>query len=74
MTPKNKIRKNKSKNRIKKNKTKKEKTVTTVTGKTIPIAAETICIHGDGKQAIEFGAQIHAALEKEKIMIQPVFS
>jgi len=52
----------------------KEKTVTTVTDKAIPIVADTICIHGDGKNAVEFAAQIHAALKKEKIMIQPVFS
>jgi len=52
----------------------KEKTVTTVTDEAIPIVADTICIHGDGKNAVEFAAQIHAALKKEKIMIQPVFS
>ena len=52
----------------------KEKTVTTVTDKAIPIVAETICIHGDGGQAVEFARQIHAAINKEKIKIQPVFS
>ncbi|MFI5132851.1 MAG: 5-oxoprolinase subunit PxpA [Chitinophagales bacterium] len=49
----------------------KNKTITTVTGKTFPIVAETICIHGDGKYAVEFAKQIHEALTKEGINIQP---
>ncbi|MEO7983064.1 MAG: 5-oxoprolinase subunit PxpA [Bacteroidota bacterium] len=36
-----------------------EGTVTTVTGKIIPIVAETICIHGDGKNAVAFAKAIH---------------
>jgi UPF0271 protein len=38
-----------------------EGTVTTVSGKKIPIIAETICIHGDGEQAVEFAKAIHEA-------------
>lgn len=38
------------------------KTITTVSGKTIPVIAETICIHGDGKQAVAFAKAIHEAL------------
>lgn len=34
-------------------------TVTTVSGKTIPIVAETICIHGDGEHAVKFAKAIH---------------
>lgn len=41
----------------------KEGSVTTVTGKTIPIIAETICIHGDGKHAVEFAKAIHTAVK-----------
>lgn len=37
----------------------KNGTVTTVSGKQIPIKAETICIHGDGKHAVEFAKAIH---------------
>lgn len=37
-------------------------TVTTVAGTTIPINAETICIHGDGKHAIRFAKAIHQAI------------
>lgn len=40
-----------------------EGTVTTVTGKIIPVAAETICIHGDGKNAVEFAKAIHGAIK-----------
>jgi 5-oxoprolinase (ATP-hydrolysing) subunit A len=40
----------------------KDRTVTTISGKTIPIMAETICIHGDGKRAVEFAKAIHNAV------------
>jgi UPF0271 protein len=38
-------------------------TVTTISGKTIPIVAETICIHGDGNHAVEFAKAIHNAIK-----------
>ena len=41
----------------------KQGSVTTVTGKTIPIIAETICIHGDGKHAVEFAKVIYEAIK-----------
>ena len=44
----------------------KEATVTTVSGKVIPIVAETICIHGDGEHAVEFAKAIHDAIRKMK--------
>lgn len=50
----------------------KEKKVTATTGKIIPINAETICIHGDGKHAVRFAEQIHKAILKEGIKIQLV--
>ena len=50
----------------------KERTVTTVSGKTIPIIAETICIHGDGKYAIEIAKKINDSLKKEGIKIKAV--
>jgi len=43
----------------------KEGTVTTVSGKTISVVAETICIHGDGKHAIEFAKAIREAIRNE---------
>lgn len=41
-----------------------EGTVTTTSGKKIPILAETICLHGDGIHAVEFAKAIHDALQK----------
>ncbi|MEO6613699.1 MAG: 5-oxoprolinase subunit PxpA [Chitinophagaceae bacterium] len=38
-------------------------TVTTVSGKTIPLLAETICIHGDGEHAVEFAKAIYGKLK-----------
>ena len=40
----------------------REGTVQTVSGKIIPIVADTICIHGDGKHAVEFAKSIHGVL------------
>ena len=48
----------------------KEGVVTTISGKQIPVIAETICIHGDGKHAVEFAKKIHEALRKENISIR----
>ncbi len=45
--------------------------VQTVQGKAIPIKAETICIHGDGPQAVSFAYTIHEALLKNDITIRP---
>lgn len=42
----------------------KEGTVTTISGKKIPIVAGTICIHGDGKHAVEFARAIHKAVKE----------
>lgn len=42
----------------------KEGTVTSVSGKIIPIVAETICIHGDGRHAVSFAKKIHQALKQ----------
>jgi UPF0271 protein len=50
----------------------KKGTVTTISGKIIPIVAETICLHGDGKYATVFAKQIHEALMNEVIKIRPV--
>lgn len=47
-----------------------EQTVISVTGKTIPLSAETICIHGDGPHALSFAQQINTALQTASIKIQ----
>jgi UPF0271 protein len=48
----------------------KEGVVTSVSGKQIPVIAETICIHGDGKYAVEFARKIYEALKREGVMIK----
>ncbi len=48
----------------------KEKTVTSVNGKIIPIIADTICIHGDGRHAVEFAKEVHESLRKENVEIK----
>ncbi len=40
----------------------KNGTVTTITGKTIPVKTDTICIHGDGENAVEFAMAIHSII------------
>lgn len=39
-------------------------TVTAVSGQSVPLRAETICIHGDGEHAVEFARRIRDALLK----------
>ncbi|MBI2730508.1 MAG: LamB/YcsF family protein [Sphingobacteriales bacterium] len=48
----------------------KNKTVKTINHEIIAIDAGTICIHGDGKHAIQFAEALHAALISEGITIQ----
>jgi 5-oxoprolinase (ATP-hydrolysing) subunit A len=48
----------------------KQGTVATVSGKQIPIIAETVCIHGDGKYAVEFAKKIYENLKHNNIDIK----
>lgn len=48
------------------------KTVTATNGEQIPIAAETICIHGDGTHAVEFAKAINRRLTENGIKILPI--
>ena len=50
----------------------KNGTVTAITGKEIPIQAQSVCVHGDGVKALEFVKKIKAALENEGIEIAPL--
>lgn len=45
----------------------KQGTVTTVSGKIISITADTICIHGDGKNAVGLAKNIRQALQEIKL-------
>jgi 5-oxoprolinase (ATP-hydrolysing) subunit A len=46
------------------------KTVTTTSGKEIPVIAETVCIHGDGKHAVDFAKAIVAVLKENHVDIR----
>jgi UPF0271 protein len=46
--------------------------VTTTSGKQISIVAETICLHGDGKNAVAFAKAIHDKLKSENIEIKAI--
>ncbi|MFZ6013148.1 MAG: LamB/YcsF family protein [Bacteroidota bacterium] len=45
-------------------------TVTTTSGKNIPVIAETVCIHGDGKSALEFAKAIAHLLQENHVIIK----
>ena len=47
-----------------------EKTVVAITGKVIPIQAQTICVHGDTPGAVDMVKAIRAALEKENVNLR----
>lgn len=47
-----------------------QQTVTSVNKKTVPVKAETICIHGDGAQAVSFAQLIFKTLKQNNIVIQ----
>lgn len=50
----------------------KEGKVKAVTGKEIPVQADSVCVHGDGPKALEFVKRMKERLEEEKIQIVSV--
>ncbi len=46
-------------------------TVLSVTGKEIPIKADTICIHGDNEMATDFARKLNEAFKNNDIILQP---
>lgn len=50
----------------------KEGKVESISGKEIPIRADSICVHGDGEKAVAFVRKIHAALEEQQVEIVPL--
>jgi len=47
-------------------------TVTAINGENIPVLAQTICIHGDSKNAGGFSRKIYEALQQHNIIIQTI--
>lgn len=43
-----------------------EKTIKTVSGKKIPMQADTVCVHGDGTNAVALAKALHAALRENR--------
>ena len=50
----------------------KDGVVTAITGRDIEVAADSVCIHGDGPKALAFAAKIRKALEREAVRIVPL--
>lgn len=44
-------------------------TVTAITGETVPVRADTVCLHGDGAHAVDFAAAIRRELASRHIAI-----
>jgi UPF0271 protein len=47
-----------------------QQTVTSISGRTVPIIAETICVHGDGEHAVAFAETIYHTLQNNAIGIR----
>jgi len=50
----------------------RDRTVTATDGSIVPITADTICIHGDGKNSLEFARTIQQKLVENGVEIGPV--
>ena len=49
-----------------------EQKVTAITGKDIPIRADSVCVHGDGEKALAFVEKIRSELTAQRIQICPL--
>lgn len=49
-----------------------QQTVTVANQKSVPIKAQTLCLHGDGEQAVDFAQQIYRELENKQIRIKRI--
>lgn len=52
----------------------KKGTVKTIDGTEIPLQGDTVCVHGDGPQALQFVQQLRTQLQKEGIQIKRIGS
>ncbi|MDO5423096.1 MAG: 5-oxoprolinase subunit PxpA [Eubacteriales bacterium] len=50
----------------------KDRKVTAITGKEIPISADSVCVHGDGPKALAFVQKIREAFGRESIEVKPL--
>lgn len=49
-----------------------QRSVISTNGNSIPLIADSVCIHGDGQHAVSFVKELQSRLEAEHIRIQPV--
>ncbi|AYR19760.1 LamB/YcsF family protein [Alcaligenes faecalis] len=47
-------------------------TVTSLSGKTVPLSADTLCLHGDQAGAAEFAQRLHHAFKQSGVRVQAV--
>ena len=47
-------------------------TVTSLSGKTVPLSADTLCLHGDQAGAAEFAQRLHQSFEQSGVRVQAV--
>jgi UPF0271 protein len=50
----------------------KNGTVRAITGREIPVRADSVCVHGDGPKALLFVQKLNAAFRKEGVEIKPL--
>ena len=48
-----------------------DQTIISVTGNRIPVAIDTICVHGDEPTAVEMARTVRATLEANGITLKP---
>jgi UPF0271 protein len=50
----------------------RDRQVTAIDGSTVPVNAQTVCLHGDGAHALEFARRIRDRLQQEGIAVRAV--
>jgi UPF0271 protein len=50
----------------------RDRQVTAIDGSTVPLNAQTVCLHGDGAHALEFARRIRDRLQQEGIAVRAV--
>lgn len=48
----------------------RKQTVVSTNGRTVALASQTVCLHGDGERAVEFAAAIHSAFKEAGIVLK----
>ena len=46
--------------------------VISVTGKRVPVAVDTVCVHGDNPAAVAMASELRKALERAGVNVRPL--